>query len=214
MTFIENPDGSLNSTSLYQPTEIGFPAEVGETYTFKIRYMGIEIEKKINVQDLSDWEWEVNDDGQTVTITNYKGNDTVVTFPSEINGMKVTEIGKSGSIYQSIWDDSICEGSVTVGCATMHIQNTIEKIIIPDGVLKLNDACFAYANKLIEVELPKSLTSIEIYAFIGCSSLNSINIPNDVESIGMYAFQYCSSLSSINIPDSVTSIDFYAFRIL
>ena len=40
-----------------------------------------------------DYEYSVNEDGETVTITRYKGIDTVVTIPSEIDGKKVTAIG-------------------------------------------------------------------------------------------------------------------------
>ena len=243
---VENPDGSLEYGSLDEEGETsGYPVEMGQTYTFKLRFMGIEIEKEIKAEDYSDWEWEVNEDGETITVTSYKGSSTEVTIPSEIYGMKVTEIGSgegylstvagSTAYYDSIWNESISEYKY-VSCGMWYAQETITKVVIPEGVTTINSGAFVYSYRLEKVVLPStlkiigecafwnctnltdinfltSITNIGSYAFHGCHSLSSkINISDEITKIEDGTFEGCSNLTSINIPDSVTSIGESAFR--
>ena len=50
-----------------------------------------------------------------------------------------------------------------------------------------------------KVIIPDGVTKIEEWAFSGCSSLKSIEIPNSVTEIGYSAFGGCTSLQSIEI---------------
>ena len=219
---IENPDGSINLATLGGETLEGYKVEIGQTYTFKIKFMGIEIDKTIKVEDLTNWEWKINDNGTTVTITNYKGNSTIVTIPSEIYGMKVTEIGSGeGSLndgyggyplYESIWSEEISEVQ-DWGYGTVYIQDNITEVILPEGIEKINAGAFSYATKLEKINIPSSVKEIGNAAFYYCRSLTNITISKGVTSIGDYAFENCSSLSSITIPEGVTSIGDYAFSI-
>ena len=195
---VENPDGSLDAGIINDYTIMGYPVEMGQTYKFKIRFMGIELEKEIKAEDYSDWEWEVNEDGETVTVTSYKGSSTEVTIPSEIYGMKVTGIKGKKDFYGSIWDDSICK-SEWFGCGKINVQNTITKVVIPEGITTINKYAFAFSRALEQIELPKTLEIIEYEAFRDCRSLTSINIPNSVISIGEYAFNQCTNLTTINL---------------
>ena len=217
---IENPDGSINLATLEEETLEGYKVEIGQTYTFKIKFMGIEIDKTIKVEDLTNWEWKINDNGTTVTITNYKGNSTIVTIPSEIYGMKVTEIGSGeGSLndgyggyplYESIWSEEISEVQ-NWAYGTVYIQDNITEVILPEGIEKINAGAFSYATKLEKINIPSSVKEIGNAAFYYCGSLTNITISKGVTSIGNRAFEMCSSLSSITIPDSVTSIGNRAF---
>jgi len=62
-----------------------------------------------------------------------------------------------------------------------------------------------------DVLIPNGVMGIENYAFSGRSGLTSVTIPNSVTSIGDNAFWNCYGLTSITIPDSVTSIGDSAF---
>lgn len=215
---IENPDGSLTLGKMEEPTQSGYPVEIGKTYTFKIRFMGLEIEKSIKAQDLSDWEWEVNEDGQTVTITSYKGNSTTVIVPDEIYGMKVTEIGLEKEdddvvhypVYKSIWNEEICR-KATPGYGNVYWQESITEVILPEGIEKINNGAFSYANKLEKINIPNSVISIGEYAFYCCEQLKKIILPNGLSKIEEGIFESCNSLESINIPSSVTNIGEEAF---
>ena len=84
---------------------------------------------------------------------------------------------------------------------------SIETVVIEDGVTSIGNYAFAYCSNLTSVTIPSSVTSIGKYVFFICTRLTSVTIPSSVTSIGGGAFDNCSSLTSITIPSSVTSIE-------
>lgn len=92
-------------------------------------------------------------------------------------------------------------------------RNSIQNVIIEDGVTSIGDYAFFDCKNLIEITIPNSVTTIGDSAFSGCSSLSQIAIPDSVTSIGRLAFYGCSSLTEITIPNSVTSISAYTFYV-
>lgn len=87
---------------------------------------------------------------------------------------------------------------------------SLNSIVIPDGVITIALSTFDGCVDLRSVEIPKSVTSIENTAFRDCESIVHIKIPNSVTSIGVGAFRGCS-LKEMVIPDSVKSIGKDAF---
>lgn len=85
-------------------------------------------------------------------------------------------------------------------------MQTIQRIIINEGVTSIGTFAFYDANDLVLVSLPSTLTSIGDSAFGFCISLQSIDIPDAVNVIGPGAFESCNSLLSIVIPDGVTEL--------
>lgn len=83
-------------------------------------------------------------------------------------------------------------------------------IVLPYGILQLNDRVFYNCYNLTEVKLPANLTSIGDEVFQMCSELESIEIPETVTSIGQYAFRE-SGLKSVKLPDGITKIDYFTF---
>ncbi len=132
---------------------------------------------------------ELNEDGTTLHISKYAGNDTTLVIPAEIDGKKVT------SIRNSAFDGN----------------KSLTSITLPDGITSIGAFAFGACRALTDIVLPDSLTDIEIYAFDSCTSLRSVTIPAGVEYIGRYAFLTCTSLKEITIPASVTDIGEYAF---
>lgn len=126
----------------------------------------------------------------TGTITKYTGEDPEVVIPSEINGVKVTAIGKY---------------------AFTENGNNMESLTIPDSVTSIEDYAFWYCRKLQNVEFSKCLTSIGKGAFGGCSSLKSITLPDSLTRIPEISFAYCDNLKEVNLPSSLTCIDSNAF---
>ena len=139
-----------------------------------------------------DFEYEVNGDGESVTITKYVGSGGDVVIPSVIEGKRVTNIGS----------------------AAFYLCTSITSVKIPDSVRSINSSyvtedpigAFSYCTSLTSVYIPNSVTNIGSKAFLGCASLTSVEIPNSVTQIGWYAFYKCASITSIKIPNSVTSI--------
>ena len=132
---------------------------------------------------------ELNEDGTTLRISKYVGNDTALVIPAEINGKKVTSIGNGA----------------------FNGNKLLTSVTIPDGVISIESFAFGSCTALTDVVLPDSITSIDGFAFDSCTSLSSVSIPAGVEYIGHRAFLNCTSLKSVTIPAGVKDIGEYAF---
>ena len=132
-----------------------------------------------------------------ILVTGSCGDDLTYTIYSD---MSMVIIG-SGPMWE-YYDDT-------------HINNdyyqSIEKVIIEEGVTSIGNCAFAECSGLSTVSIPNSVTEIGSGAFSGCTVLNSITIPNSVINIGRGAFYGCTDLISVEIPSSVTTIDGSAF---
>ena len=127
----------------------------------------------------------ISNNSKTVTIINYLGNDTVVTFPQTVQTTSETytveRIGREKA-----------SGSDLKGYV---IGSNVTKVIVPGGVKTVGEDAFRNSANLVEVELPSGLTTIEQYAFAGCKKLTDINIPISVTTIEQYAFYDCDALN-------------------
>lgn len=122
-------------------------------------------------------------------LSEYTGNERIVSIPSKVGSSTVTAIGTGA-----------------------FMGNTeITSVSISSTVTRIGMEAFSDCTNLRSVSLPSSLESIGVAAFYGCSSLTSITIPDGTKTISDEAFSYCTNLSSITIPDSVTSISEDAF---
>jgi hypothetical protein len=123
------------------------------------------------------YEYRVN--SNSIAITRYTGNEKTVTVPKTINGKNVTEIAQGA--FQN--------------------NTTIEKVILPDTVTKIDVNAFAGCTKLAAFEANK-LTEINGAAFRG-SGLKSINLKTSM-TLGDSAFRECKSLTSVTVGNGVT----------
>ena len=92
-------------------------------------------------------------------------------------------------------------------------KDSIETIVLGDGVTEIPNNFAANCTKLTSVSLPDALTSVPANAFQGCSSLEEVGISENskLQSIGSGAFVN-SALTQIYIPKGVTSIGEGAFN--
>ena len=129
------------------------------------------------------------EDWEGILLGNYV--EETLAIPSKINGVQVKSV-------------KLCDRS------NSNLAG-VKKIIIPDGVEKIDDNAFYNCYGLENIVIPNSVTSIGWFAFNDCRALKEITIPSGVTSIGQLAFVYCSSLQKVTIPNSVTSIGNSAF---
>lgn len=107
-----------------------------------------------------------------IELTAYKGYDSYVNLPSNINGKPVTSFGK-------IFKESL----------------TLVTVIIPDTYTEIEDEAFYNAWKLQNLTIYSgSLKRIGANAFLGCQALKIANIPDTVTEIHEDAFKYCTEL--------------------
>lgn len=160
------------------------------------------------------FEYIVLEDG-TIEVTGYKGTETELVIPSQIDGKPVTSIGECFA-----WGISNSEAvtAITIPDTVTRIKTAaflglgITSVTIPKGVKEINNEVFSGCANLKNVILPEGVTKIGRDAFSQCSSLEGITIPDSVTSIGDSAFYLCTSLKSITIPEGVTSIGISAFQ--
>ncbi|MBQ6189233.1 MAG: leucine-rich repeat protein [Bacteroidaceae bacterium] len=94
----------------------------------------------------------------------------------------------------------------------------LTEVIIPDAVESIGSYAFSYNrsssynNKITSLTLPSKLKQINTYTFRNMDYLQSIVIPDSVTSIGQYAFYDCDALRTVIMGNKVTSIGTYAFN--
>ena len=107
-----------------------------------------------------------------IELTAYKGYDSYIALPSNINGKPVTKFGQ-------IFKESL----------------TLVTVIIPGTYTEIADEAFYNAWKLQNLTIYSgSLSKIGANAFLGCQSLKIANIPETVTEIHPDAFKYCTEL--------------------
>ena len=95
------------------------------------------------------WQYTVNEDGETVTIMKYTGSQASVEIPLEIDSKTGTAIGDHAFM------DNSRVGSVTV----------------PDSVTKIGRFAFCQCYSLYTIDIPDSVSEIGEKAFFNCHSL-------------------------------------------
>lgn len=144
------------------------------------------------------WTFSPRPDG-TYRIAAYKGDESDVTIPSEINGVKVTELGKGESDFLS---------NPFFG----ELAPRIRSVTLEEGLTAVGRYLFLRCGALKSVALPASLKKIGYGAFFACEALEKIALPDGLEEIETDAFEGCSALKTITIPASVTKMGPEVFR--
>ncbi len=90
-------------------------------------------------------------------------------------------------------------------------KNTIETVIIFEGVTSTGNGAFRDFEALTQVVLPEGLTYIGIKSFYNCRSLINISLPSSVKIIEDSAFCGCSSLTELVLPENLYRINGKAF---
>ena len=167
-------------------------------------------------QQESDWEYYVHygdtDEDEVALITRYKGTDTELEVPAEIDGYKVTGIDSYVFGYcEGLKNIILPEGVKRIEDYAFLDCDSLESITLPEGVESIGKGAFRRCVSLKNITLPEGITSIEEGVFFACSSLESITLPEGVKSIGSEAFSHCVSLKDITLPEGMESIGSEAF---
>ena len=121
-----------------------------------------------------------------LVVKSYKGTDTEVTVPAEIDGMKVKVLNN-----------------------TFSSNEKIEKLSISEGVEEITNYCFKYCNALYpeNVTFPKSLTTLGDNAFTywlwNGTNGDTLVIPETVTNFGKYVCSYNNKLKNVTLPKEI-----------
>ncbi len=169
------------------------------------------------------------------SLTHYFGNGGVVQIPARLHLTSIGAFAFSNYDYvektpeELEFDDSTTSKQAPLG------DDTITKVIIPEGVERIDSYAFALLTALEEVVLPSTLTEIAYNAFFGCEKLQKISFSgeNNLKLINYAAFYGCDlrgtldlssayvigdmafygnkNLEGIHLPKTLQSIGSYAF---
>lgn len=146
------------------------------------------------------------------SLTHYYGLGGLVTIPEDL---RLTEIGNfafsnfdyiAKTAEELAFDDAEATKQWFIG------DNTITKVIIPEGVEKIGAYAFANLTALEEIVLPSTLEAIEYGAFYNCTALKKITFSdeNNLKIISQNAFENCALEGTIDL-SSICVISDYAF---
>ncbi len=145
------------------------------------------------------------------SLSHYFGLGGTVTFPETL---AITEIGQfafSNYDYIPKTEDDEISDEVPETTKMWYIgENTITKVIIPEGVEKIGRFAFANLTALQEVVLPSTLKTIDYGAFSGCSSLVTVSGIEHVKFINEAAFFGCNLSGALELGEAV-ALGEYAF---
>ena len=108
-------------------------------------------------------------DGKTLELYPI-GKDNEFTVPEG-----VTTIGNKAFWGAHVYSISLPSTLTTLEKQAFYVCQSLESIIIPEGVTVIPEMCFAYNNVMEEITLPSTLTTVEWRAFDGCSALAYVN---------------------------------------
>ena len=120
------------------------------------------------------YEYELNADGQSYKLVHAEADGIEsVTVPTQYNRLPVTDIGSFA------FKD--CEG--------------LTSIVVPDGVLHIEEYAFSYCSKLQEVILPDSVTEMGGYPFTDCPELRFVRLSGGIPDMTLYTYRINGDIS-------------------
>lgn len=138
----------------------------------------------------------------SIYLLRYAGNGGEVVVPSNLGITEIYQFAFSGShSVPKDENDEISEEDPYKTKQEALGDDTITKIVLPEGIETINLGAFQNLTALEEVVLPSTLTKIDAEAFSGCTKLKKINLEH-VKFINKEAFKDCP-LEEVNLASIV-----------
>ena len=141
-------------------------------------------------------KYEIIDD-DTLIISGTGEVKSVVDFDKKIKKIRKSDIKKL----------IIGEGITKICSSSRAYLLNLEKIVLPDSLIEIEERAFASNDYLKEIIFGKNLRIVGDSAFARCENLCKVVLPNAVTRIEASAFQSCPRLKKIVLPASLSSWD-------
>ncbi len=160
--------------------------------------------------------YELNDDGQTVTLTVGRSATGAITIPDAIEkggtSYPVTSVGNSAFVNCRQLVSVTFSGDVGgIGNYAFYDCDALNTVTFSGNVGSIGDYAFVNCDALNTVTFSGDVGSIGNFAFYGCGALENVTFPGNVGSIGGRAFYSCDALESVTFSGDVGSIGDSAF---
>ena len=146
------------------------------------------------------------------SLSHYYGKGGVVMVPEDLSLREIGNFSFANFEYilkteeELEFDDAETSKQWYIG------DNTVTKVVLPEGIKKIG--CYAFANltALEEIVLPSTLHEIDYGAFYGCTSLQKISFSseNNLKIINQNAFEKCDLQDTLDLSAACVISD-YAF---
>ncbi len=125
--------------------------------------------------DVEDFEYQIDEQDNFITITGYHGDGGEVVIPSVIAGVPVAIIGENA----------------------FRDQQKLSHVNLPESVVRIEDFAFRNCGVLLSVTMSDNVFHIGREAFAGCTSLERVTIGRGIFEIEYSAFADCPQLESV-----------------
>ena len=160
--------------------------------------------------------YTVNDDGQTVTLTNGRNATGSITIPATIEKdgtiYPVTSIGDRA--FASCWQlvSVTFSGNIdSIGDSAFNNCDALENVTFSGNADSIGDYAFYSCDALESVTFSDDVGSIRGLAFYSCDALENVTFSGNVGNIEGHAFWNCDSLENVTFSGNVGNIEGYAF---
>lgn len=207
---------------------IGFPGVYAQSWCEEHGFEYVPYSTPVD-----NFTWSIKNN--SITITKYSGNDSIVVVPNEIDSLPVTVLGASAFSRNKTVEQVFLPSSLTkIDSYAFSNCSALSDVTIPDNVVEIGGSAFENCTGLTTFDYPLSLATASPGIFRGCTGLKqivipegvvalpthvfsnakyieSVQLPQTLETIGSYSFSGCYSLNTITIPDNVKKIGDHAF---
>ena len=186
--------------------------------------------EEIETFDFGEYQYSILMDSEDSTkqaacIEHYKGSETDLVIPEEMDGLPVVALGDHAFVdYPMLQTVTLPKTLVGVGTYTFANCRSLREYIVPedseyftveDGVLYGEEG--GYLVRYPVGKAPKTYTvkegvfDIGCSAFACCDTLESVTLPDSLLYLGEAAFTECTALKSVTLPDGIEELEAVTF---
>lgn len=143
----------------------------------------------------------------------YKGGGAIPKNIDEMSKEKISSFGFEFGYSNVEFHSSVTEVADRAFWGMFYGWETLQGVVLNEGLQKIGKGAFHACNKLAIVKLPSTVTEVGDYAFDICQGLKEVLLNEGLQKIEERAFFNCRSLETIKLPSTVAEVGDYAFNI-